>query len=162
MKNTQIRFFLILLYVIVFILMLFTADYLIRLYRKPYFELNIIVLYSALFPFVLGLFLALPTFVSQLRKTGEWRYDWIKFIAVSIPVLYIAILPIVYYLLIPLLSNSQVDLFKIIYPPILVRYIMSGFSGNFAYGLIGVLYGYITLTNLHRVSIHKKEKIEDG
>jgi hypothetical protein len=39
---------------------------------------------------------------------------------------------------------------------------MSGFSGNFAYGLIGVLYGYITLTNLHRVSIHKKEKIEDG
>jgi len=39
----------------------------------------------------MGLMLAVPRFVSTLKKGGSWYFDWIN--AVSIPILYVVITP---------------------------------------------------------------------
>jgi hypothetical protein len=41
----------------------------------------------------IGLMLAFPRFISNLRKTGTWKFDWVVFLAVCIPTLYVLVTP---------------------------------------------------------------------
>ncbi|KUO53556.1 MAG: hypothetical protein APF76_12165 [Desulfitibacter sp. BRH_c19] len=101
-----------------------------------------VFVYNAIYPVLVGMFLALPRFVSELRKKGQYKYDWIKFTAVGLPVLYIAIFPIV--LVISSISGeSQLTLLKALYPPPVSLYIMK----SLFQGLTAVVFGYILLTS---------------
>lgn len=54
------------------------------------------VIYSFLFPIVIGVLFGIPILVKRIRSAGVGGYDWAKFVAVCLPALYIAILPLLY------------------------------------------------------------------
>lgn len=60
-------------------------------YPYPY------IFYIVCFPFLLGVVLAMPKFIILLKSRGNWRFDWIKFTAMGIPTLFVAISPILYF-----------------------------------------------------------------
>lgn len=37
------------------------------------------------FPIVIGVLLAIPYFLAEVKKSGTWRFDWIKFLATGAP-----------------------------------------------------------------------------
>src|SRR5690625_717871 len=49
------------------------------------FELMPVVLFTTLFPIVIGLFLRLPKLIIEIKQKKQWRFDWIKFIAIGLP-----------------------------------------------------------------------------
>lgn len=58
------------------------------------FNLLPVLLFSALFPVFIGGLLRLPRLVMDIRENKPWTFDWVKFIAVGLPALYILILSI--------------------------------------------------------------------
>ncbi|EIM05988.1 hypothetical protein A1A1_13327 [Planococcus antarcticus DSM 14505] len=48
--------------------------------------------YIALFPVVIGLLIRTPKFMLQLRGKESWTYDWVKFVAIGVPALYIVLM----------------------------------------------------------------------
>lgn len=47
-------------------------------------------IYYTLFPIMLGVFLALPELYKKIKKSGIWKIDWVKIVAVGLPTLPIA------------------------------------------------------------------------
>ncbi|SKA89882.1 hypothetical protein [Sporosarcina newyorkensis] len=73
------------------------------------FNILPVVLFSAIFPIVLGMLLRLPQLFIEIKENKRWTFDWTKFLAVALPALlivvlhilsYLAILPVVHLLLI--------------------------------------------------------------
>lgn len=58
------------------------------------------------FPILFGLLLALPRFLSVIRESGSWRYDWVLFLAVGLPALGLQVFT--YIRLLPTLQASPV------------------------------------------------------
>jgi len=50
-------------------------------------------LFSIVYPIVIGILIKLPNFIVEMKqdKTLKWRFDWIKFIAIALPYLFIMI-----------------------------------------------------------------------
>lgn len=46
-----------------------------------------------IFPIFIGLLLRLPKFILEIKEKRQWSFDWIKFVAIGIPSLYIAMMP---------------------------------------------------------------------
>jgi hypothetical protein len=42
---------------------------------------------------LIGLMLALPRLISARRRPGNWKFDWVVFIAVCVPALYVTLTP---------------------------------------------------------------------
>lgn len=40
-----------------------------------------------------GLMFALPRFISSVKEQGIWKFDWVVFLAVCIPALYVTVTP---------------------------------------------------------------------
>ena len=55
---------------------------------KPYF------IFTSIFPFFIGLLLRLPKLIIEIRDKKKWSFDWIKFIPIGIPSLYLAMIPL--------------------------------------------------------------------
>lgn len=55
------------------------------------------LIFLGIFPIIMGIFLAIPVFIKKTKEQGNWYFDWIKFIAVGIPTLYVAISPALYF-----------------------------------------------------------------
>jgi len=55
------------------------------------------ILFTCIFPVIIGIFLALPGFINEFKNTGKWKFDWIKFLAIGIPALYASFFPLLYY-----------------------------------------------------------------
>ncbi|WP_366923124.1 hypothetical protein MFMK1_003616 [Metallumcola ferriviriculae] len=93
------------------------------------------IIFNGLFPILIGLLLGIPELVSELKKSGRWRWNWVKFLGVGLPTFIVALIPLVayspiskyFYLLILLLGRNQ---------PILI--------------LSGVVFGYIFLTSPYK------------
>lgn len=51
-----------------------------------------LILYTTLFPVILGLLLGTPKLILKVKKDGFWHFDWIKFIAVGLPSLFIVLM----------------------------------------------------------------------
>ncbi len=68
--------------------------YLQHKYSKT-FDTTYLWLFTSLFPILVGLLLVLPHLVSITRKQGSLNFNWIMFLAVGLPTLFIAITPIV-------------------------------------------------------------------
>ena len=96
-----------------------------------------------IFPIVIGLVISLPKFIIEMRKKGKWQIDWIKLIAIGIPVLYLAIFPLV------LVFSSQTQgsglpLLNALYPAPL--------SFHLPIKLSGVVFGFILLSVPYKVN----------
>lgn len=73
----------------------------------------------------------------ELRKKGKWQIDWIKFIAVGIPMLYLAIYPLVHVFSYHT-QGGELPLLNTLYRPPLHWYLPNKLSG--------VVLGYLLLT----------------
>ncbi|MDA8222604.1 hypothetical protein [Desulfosporosinus sp.] len=58
-----------------------------RIQTGKTFETGPYYIYSALFPILVGIVLALPRLIQEFRKMGKWSIDWIKLLAVGTPTL---------------------------------------------------------------------------
>jgi len=93
-------------------------------------------IYNAIAPIFIGLLIAIPLFVHETRKKGKWKFDWIKFISIGIPALYLAVFHLVYY------TNPTLSQF---YPRILAFT-----NPNMLMILGGIVFGYLVLTSLYK------------
>lgn len=48
-------------------------------------------------PVLVGVLLAMPQFIYQIKKDGIWRYDWVKFISIGLPMFYVTIMPLIHF-----------------------------------------------------------------
>ncbi|WP_249872660.1 hypothetical protein [Oceanobacillus saliphilus] len=62
------------------------------------FELLPVVLFATIFPIVIGLFLRLPRLLIEIKENKQWTFDWVKFIAIALPSLYIISMSILPFL----------------------------------------------------------------
>ena len=58
------------------------------------FNIIPIIIFDTIFPIFIGFFLRLPKLIIEIKEKKQWSFDWIKFAAIGIPTLYIAIIPI--------------------------------------------------------------------
>ncbi len=97
------------------------------------FSLFYFVLLS-LFPVFIGILLALPKFVSTLKKPGSLQFDWIAFLAVGLPALCIAITP--------LISQTDIAAFWPLTGLTTYRDLLM---------LAGIVFGYVSLTAFYKI-----------
>ncbi|MFS0874037.1 MULTISPECIES: hypothetical protein [Paenibacillus] len=55
------------------------------------------VVFSVFFPIFFGLLLGLLRFFELLRKSGEWKINWIKLCIFGLPSLYVSLFPILFW-----------------------------------------------------------------
>ena len=48
------------------------------------------MVFSSIFPIIIGMFLALPNLISKAREQGSWTIDWVKLITIGIVSLFLA------------------------------------------------------------------------
>ncbi|HWP97087.1 MAG TPA: hypothetical protein VN426_09565 [Syntrophomonadaceae bacterium] len=70
-------------------------DYLLVLH-STYFESSYLW-FLPIYPILIGFLIALPQFIRTIRKTGAWHFQWIKFLIMGIPALYIAFTYNIYF-----------------------------------------------------------------
>ncbi len=58
------------------------------------FELMPFIIFTALFPIVIGMLLRLPKLMIEIKEKKTWTFDWIKIVAIGLPSLYVALIPI--------------------------------------------------------------------
>ena len=103
---------------------------------------------------LLGFGIALPGFVSEVRKKGKWRVDWVKLAAVGLPLLLIIIVNIsptlkwwihgIPYWLSTWVFGDDVGF-------AVLNHISISTSAN---PIIGVVFGYLFLTSVFRMDIN--------
>lgn len=105
--------------------------YLKDLYASTY-NPTYLFMFSAIFPIVLGLLLALPHFLRTSRQKGSWKVDWILLLSIGLPTLWVTLTPIIS----------------------LIQSILYSSFGCFIFGLhpnlvtfAGVVFGYILVTS---------------
>lgn len=79
-----------LLYYIVFYIVILVYSLCEQQYKVPY---NI---YVALYPILIGAYLAVPYLTDVLKKDGTWYINYIKIITFCLPSLYVSLLPYIY------------------------------------------------------------------
>jgi len=100
-KNKN-RFIAYLIYIVIFILFLkYGYEYGFYNLQRPgskyleyyLFGRKVVYAYLAFYFALIGLMLALPRFISTGKKPGIWKFDWIVFLAICVPSLYVSITP---------------------------------------------------------------------
>ncbi|EEG77100.1 hypothetical protein [Dethiobacter alkaliphilus] len=138
--NKSKRFFALLAYTI-FIIFIFIQgeSYGSALRQRAIAEFNMlpVMVYISLFPIFMGLLIAVPYFIHEMRKKGKWKFDWIKFIAIGIPSLYLTLFYPFYYV---------VPFSHYIYP---IRFGL--LNSQILFSLGGLVFGYLVLTSFYRV-----------
>jgi len=88
-----------------------------------------------IFPIFLGLLLRSPKLILEIKEKKQWSFDWIKFVAIGIPSLYIAMVPILQILFrMNLLFGKELRLF-----------------GDPTFTTIaGIVFGYVLLDSLKK------------
>lgn len=98
-KNKFIAY---LIYIIIFILFLkYGYEYGFYNLQRPgskyleyyLFGRQVVWAYLAFYFALIGLMLALPRFMNTIKESGVWKFDWIVFLAVGVPLLYVSITP---------------------------------------------------------------------
>jgi hypothetical protein len=105
----------------------------LKAYAQMHYSMTFYIIFIWLFPIVVGMIIRLPVLITDIINKKKWAIDWIKLIAIGLPFLYIALIPLV-YLNIPIL-----------YPDLLMRM----FNNDIMVTKIpGVILGYIILDSL--------------
>lgn len=92
------------------------------------------IVFSVFFPIVVGMLLRIPQLVKEIKLKKRWSIDWIKLIAIGIPSLYLAALPLSIFIRLP------------IYHPMFFLKMIT--SGTIATTIAGVICGYILFDSL--------------
>lgn len=72
----------------VFLLMfLLKYDQQLHEYSKLNFKPFPLFIYRSIYPILLGVLFALPSFIKVIKTSGRWRYDWIKITSIGLPAL---------------------------------------------------------------------------
>ncbi|MFZ3579752.1 hypothetical protein [Virgibacillus sp. DJP39] len=105
---------------------------------KREFKMLPVVRFTTIFPIIIGLSLRLPKLIIEVKEKRQWTFDWIKVVAIGLPTLYIAALPI--------LSTTSLgeNLF-------LIKEIMLIRSSTLI-TTAGIVFGYILLDSLKHKS----------
>lgn len=89
------------IYALAFILLIKLGDncfYVLQVPGSKYLDMHflgrpLVWSYLLVYFIFLGFMLAFPGLVSTFSKSGHWYFDWLKFMAISIPILYVIITP---------------------------------------------------------------------
>lgn len=77
------------------------AKYQLRLQQEAsvLFNLKPVILFSFIFPIVIGIILRLPKLINEIKQNKQWTFDWIKFTAIGLPALFVSLLYVfIFYL----------------------------------------------------------------
>lgn len=135
------------LYAIFLVLLLYfgsqTNQYLRVLVGRTFRPIPLVVFLS-IYPIFIGIFLALPDFISKAKGQGRWTVDWIKLITIGTVSLFIALSPIIYWL-------SAIGHYA---PPQFVLWLG---QFNQAVTISGVVFGYLVLSISQKSFEDKKD-----
>lgn len=92
-------------------------------------------IFVALLPIFIGLLLALPRFISVIRKPGVWAFDWLKFSVVGLP---------------SFLAAGAMSIFWTV--SFLHKYMPFLFNNSILTTTGGIVFGYVLLTSFKKVS----------
>ncbi|HWI49269.1 MAG TPA: hypothetical protein VNU45_13705 [Rummeliibacillus sp.] len=95
-----------------------------------------IMIFSFVFPIIVGILLRLPKFLNEKKGKKKWSFDWVKLIAIALPALYVALLPYLTYS-----SFGENLLFS-------NEVIMLGETSTTLTTLAGVVFGYVFLDSV--------------
>lgn len=114
-------------------------------YQTPYLWLFLV---QFVFPFMVGLGLALPQFIVKCRQKGFWKVDWIVFLTVSLPTFIVAVTPAAFFSLVHFIvpETGSIPI------PWLISFIGTYPALNKA---AGVMSGFFLLTSLVKAQNHK-------
>lgn len=103
---------------------------------KMEFEQLPIIMFAAIFPIVIGLLLRLPKLIIEIKENKQWTFDWIRFIAIAIPSLYIITMSILPF---SPLSKGYMPIPEIIL-----------IGGPTVTTVAGIVFGYVLLDSLKK------------
>ncbi|WP_100012192.1 hypothetical protein [Lentibacillus sediminis] len=103
---------------------------------RMYFDMLPFVLFTAIFPILIGLLLRLPKLIIEIKQNVPWTFDWVKFVAVGLPALCILSMYILPF--IPLGEGF-----------IRIPYIIM-IGGPMIQTIAGIVFGYSLLDSLKR------------
>ncbi|MFZ3579727.1 hypothetical protein [Virgibacillus sp. DJP39] len=63
-----------------------------------YYQILPVLVYSTIFPIVIGFFLRLPKLMNEMKEKKRWTFDWVKIVALTLPALCITMLPLLSYI----------------------------------------------------------------
>lgn len=58
------------------------------------FNTKPVIIYSTIFPVLVGMFFRLPKLILEIKEKKRWSFDWMKAVIIGLPSLYIGIVPI--------------------------------------------------------------------
>lgn len=122
------------LYAIFFVLLLYFGAQLnqyLRVLVGRTFKPIPLTIFLSIYPILVGIYLALPKFISKAKEQGSWTIDWIKLICIGSVTLLFALAPIIYFL--PLIGQHALKLVS--------RIIQFNQTGTIS----GVVFGYLVL-----------------
>ncbi len=72
--------------------------YQLHLEEQSQMNFNVLplIVYATCINIVFGLLLRMPQFILEVRDGRPWTFQWIKLIAIGLPALYVATMPILY------------------------------------------------------------------
>jgi hypothetical protein len=56
-----------------------------------------LIIYTAIYPVIIGMLLSLPTLYSKMKKEGRITLEWIRLVAVGVPALILTLSQILYW-----------------------------------------------------------------
>ncbi len=82
------------IYILLFYFILYLGafySYKIIEYSKSTFKLVPMDIYLTFYPIILGLLAAIPSIYNEMKKSGKWKINWIKFIVIGVSSFFIGI-----------------------------------------------------------------------
>ncbi|WP_339148824.1 MULTISPECIES: hypothetical protein [unclassified Sutcliffiella] len=89
------------------------------------------VIFATIFPVLIGILLRLPRLIKEIKQEKAWSVNWIKLLAVGLPIFYVVLVPLL----------SLTSLFR--YLPFAMDIIHFDLAT-----LAGVIFGYVLMDSL--------------
>jgi len=96
-----------------------------------------VLIFATTFPIVIGVILRLPKLIIEIKDKKEWAFNWINIIAIGIPALYVALLPI--------LSSIGMNF---LVPP--VSLLVGSFGNSTLNTTAGIVFGYVLIDSIKK------------
>lgn len=139
LKTTRFAAYIGYVILVVFVLkLLFQYEHILQEQSKVTFDYFSSLLYSSLYPLLIGLLFALPKFIQALKGEGRWNFDWLKFTAIGLPALFGAAVFLIYF--------SPIGKYL---PPMLIGIFGTKFST-----ICGIVFGYLALSCFQKSKVN--------
>ncbi|MGP4108887.1 hypothetical protein [Virgibacillus sp. L01] len=102
------------------------------------FNMTPYIIFSIIYPIIFGMLINLTKLIREINKKGKWSIDWIKLIAVGIPLLYITLAPHLYFSSIGKHLLFLADIYR------------TGDGGIPLITISGVFFGYLLLDSIKK------------